>query len=194
LPYILKIKKEEIKNNNKPYIKSIKKSNFSNYKDFFKIGICWAGNPNHPRDKFRSCELKLFEKINNEKIKLFSLQKDTRKRYRNGKTIDLCENCQNLKIVDMSSFMNDWSDTAAIIEGLDLIISVDTSILHLAGSMGKKCIGLLPYLPDWRWRLDAKNIWYENLKIFKQESFNDWNSVFHQVVLEIQNIIAIQEK
>lgn len=178
LPYLFKTYKNKITKNNHPYIKSIKKFNFNAYKDYIKIGICWAGNPNHPRDRFRSCNLNLFKKIKNKNIKLFSLQKDTRKRYRNGQVIDLCENCDDMKVVNMSPFIKDWTDTAGIIEEMDVVISVDTSILHLSSAMGKKTIGLLPYLPDWRWGIKGENIWYQNLKLIKQNNPGDWEGVF----------------
>lgn len=187
LPHILKISKQEIQNSFYPYIKSNIPCNFSNYKNFYKVGICWAGNPRHLRDEFRSCNLSFFKEINKiENIKMFSLQKDIRKRYVNGKIIDFCENAEDMKLVDMSPYMKNWNYTASIINELDLIISVDTSVLHLAASMGKKTIGLIPYLPDWRWGLgDQKNIWYPNLKLFRQKTFGNWQSVFDDLKKEV---------
>jgi ADP-heptose:LPS heptosyltransferase len=85
-------------------------------------------------------------------------------------------------MIDMSPYMNDWEDAAAIISGLDLVISVDTSILHLSAAMGKKTFGLLPYLPDWRWELETKDsYWYPNLQLFRQFRPNDWRSVFFEL-------------
>lgn len=194
LPHILKISKEEIKNSFEPYIKSKISCNFSNYKEFYKIGICWTGNPRHLRDEFRSCRLSLFKEISEiQGVKLFSLQKDFRKRCMNGKIIDFCENSDHMKVVDMSPFMKDWNYTASIINELDLIISVDTAVLHLSAAMGKKTIGLLPKLPDWRWELNYDStFWYPSLKILRQKNTNQWNDVFEEAKKEVINLLQPQ--
>jgi len=188
LPKILKISKEEIENSFEPYIKSTIPCNFSNYKNNYKIGICWAGNPRHLRDEFRSCNLSLFKNINKIKnVKLFSLQKDTRKIFRCGKIVDFCEDSEGMNIVDMSPFMLDWEYTSSIINELDLVVSVDTSVLHLAAAMGKPTLGIIPHLPDWRWGLiNQKNIWYPNLKLFRQKTPCDWTNVFQEIEKEIR--------
>lgn len=158
--------------------------NMSKYEGY-KIGICWAGNPQHPNDFYRSCRLKMFEGISNIKgIQLFSLQKDTRLRmYRHSeKPVDLTEGCQGMNLVDMSEQMTDLKSTANIIASLDLVITVDTATLHLAGSMGKETWGLIPYNPDWRWKLEGnKTEWYPSLELFRQEELGNWEPVFKKI-------------
>jgi tetratricopeptide (TPR) repeat protein len=184
LPHYLGMSAEDIGNSYKPYIKEIEKCDYSYFKDYYKIGICWAGNPQHPRDEERSCYLSFFKEIYKiPKVKLFSLQKDLRPRIWpfQENSIDLAY-CEDLKMIDMSKYMNSWENTASIVSGLDLVITVDTSILHLAGAIGKKTYGILPYFPDWRWSLDLeKTIWYPSVKLFRKKSQNDWYSVFEKI-------------
>lgn len=186
LPYYLKMNPSEIRESYSPYIKEIEKCDYSYFKDFFKIGICWAGNPKHSRDEDRSCHLSYFEEIYKiPKVKLFSLQKDTRPRIWPFKQhpVDLAY-CKDIKMIDMSKFMSTWENTASIISGLDLVISVDTSILHLSGAMGKKTYGILPFFPDWRWGLDSeKTIWYPSLKLFRKST--NWNELFSKIKNEV---------
>jgi ADP-heptose:LPS heptosyltransferase len=81
----------------------------------------------------------------------------------------------------------DFSDTAAIISHLDLVISIDTSVAHLAGAMGKNVWVLLPKIPDWRWLLDRNDSpWYPTMRLFRQKQQGDWTQVIHQVAQEIK--------
>ena len=74
--------------------------------------------------------------------------------------------------------LHDFSDTAALIENLDLVISIDTSVAHLAGALGKPVWTLLPFVPDWRWLLNRDDSpWYPTMKLFRQPSLGDWESV-----------------
>ena len=192
IPYCLGMSQTQIKNNFKPYIKSSKKCDYSKFDKIFKIGICWAGNPAHPRDRERCCELKYFKEICDlPNVKLFSLQKDLRPRmWPNEKNpMDLAD-CSEIKMINMSPHMNSWEDTASIIDGLDLIISVDTSILHLSGAMGKNTFGLIPKFPDWRWSLIGnKTIWYPSVRLFRQQNYNDWKSTFIEIKNEIKSFV-----
>ena len=78
--------------------------------------------------------------------------------------------------------LNDFSDTAALCELMDLVISVDTSVAHLAGAIGKTTWVLLPHVPDWRWLLDREDSpWYPSIKIYRQPSPGDWDSVIQRV-------------
>jgi hypothetical protein len=173
------------------YLVSLKQIDLGGYSDSFKIGIVWAGNPQHPNDAKRSCRLANFRGIHDlPSVKLFSLVKDTRPRiYRlNPNPIDLTDGTDDMKIVDMAPLMNTFADTAAIINSLDLVISVDTAVLHLAGAMGKPTWALLPWSCDWRWLQSGnETIWYPSVRIFRQTQPGDWNSVFSQLEKEIQN-------
>ena len=185
LPYLLKMKEVP------PFSLNVKESiNLDLYSNAMKVGIVWAGNPQHPNDANRSCHLKHFRDIHDiPGIKLFSLVKDTRPRvYRfSPNPIDLIEGTEDMKIVDMSPQMNTFGDTAKIINSLDLVITVDTSVLHLAGSMNKRTWALLPWHSDWRWGAEEKTIWYPSVRIFRQPSKGDWQSVFSEIKKEIYN-------
>ena len=182
-PYLLGTMQAKV-----PYFTANKKANLSAYSEF-KIGIVWGGNPQHPNDQNRSCYLKDFRSIHDlPGIKLFSLQKDLRLRgYPNKKEpVNLAEGCQDMKVVDMSPYIHDLTDTAAIIQEMDLIITVDTSVLHLAGAMNKPVFGLIASSPDWRWTDQGEtSIWYPSLKLFRQNQPGDWQEVFQRVEKEV---------
>ena len=188
LPYLLSIESVE----SKPYIMQNNKIDLSEYSNYFKVGIVWGGNPQHPNDLNRSCPLRFFKPLSEiPGVKLFGIQKDLRKRAypHHPDPIDLTFGCEDMNIVDMSNFLKDFNDTAAVIEELDLVITVDTAILHLAGAMGKKTWALIPYNPDWRWLLEGNSTdWYPSMRLFRQDSFGDWASVFEKATLELKNI------
>lgn len=188
LPYLFKIPREEYLGD-KPYFHA-EKIDMKQYQDKFKVGIVWAGNPGHPNDINRSCKLSNFLPFQDiPGIQLFSLQKEIHPRaYANDpdKLIDLTEGCKDLKIVDMSMLLTDFAATASVIQSMDLIITVDTSVLHLAGAIGKETWALIPYNPDWRWKIEGnKTIWYDSVSLFRQPSFGDWSSVFKNVFDEL---------
>lgn len=168
------------------YIQSPKKFDLSQYNENFKIGIVWGGNPQHPNDKNRSCRLEYFRELSKiPNVKLFSLMKDTRKRAYsdNDIAVDLTEGSHDMQVVDLHEFMNDFSDTASIIESLDLVVGVDTAVMHLTGAMGKMGILLVPWNPDWRWGLEGTDsIWYSSLHLVRQNEKGCWDSVFKEVV------------
>lgn len=145
-----------------------------------KVGIVWAGRPTHPNDRNRSCEFALFRPLSMlANIKLFSLQKGER-------CSDLATNA--VSAINLGDMLNDFSDTAAAISRLDLVISVDTSVAHLAGALGKPTWVLLPHVPDWRWMLtDEKTPWYPHMRLFRQHQAGDWSTVFERVTTALQN-------
>jgi Tfp pilus assembly protein PilF len=177
---------------NIPYVKStgeIDPSNFKDYKNKLKVGICWAGSPYHSMDHIRSCNLREFKSIGDlSNIKLFSLQKETGKRFHKGfGVVDLTDGADDMTVVDMSDLMQDFNYTAAIIEKMDLIITVDTVVAHLAGAMGKKCWVLLPSNPDWRWGSEKETSpWYPSIRLFRQNKGEIWADVFHRVLQELK--------
>ncbi len=157
----------------------IKKKYIDN--DKFNIGIAWCGNPNYPMDKYRSI---LFEKFNKllqlKKFNFYKLSKTSK----NSSPISE-ENSSNIfDFGDKSLF-----EISEIIRDLDLVISVDTLINHLAGILGTNSILLLNYNNDWRWFDDkSKNHWYPSVKIIKQTSFNSWDEVFENLIIEVEKM------
>ncbi|WP_081581783.1 tetratricopeptide repeat protein [Pararhodospirillum photometricum] len=144
-----------------------------------KVGMVWAGNPAHRNDRERSILLEnLFSLLNVPKIKFFSLQKEIR-------PIDK-DAFAHLPIIDLSPYLKNFSETAAFIESLDLIISVDTSVAHLAGALGRPTWVLLPSVPDWRWLLEREDSpWYPTMRLFRQKNRENWGDVVARLVSEL---------
>ena len=85
-------------------------------------------------------------------------------------------------IMDMSAELGDFADTAALIASLDLVITVDTSVAHLAGALGKPSWVMLPFAPDFRWLLDREDSpWYPNMRLFRQSGAGDWDGVVARI-------------
>lgn len=147
----------------------------------FQIGIVWAGNPNHHQDALRSCELRYFlPLLNLPEVKLYSLQKGDRAK--DLATIASARKTDLSKIENLNSQLNDFADTAAIVDQLDLVITVDTAIAHLAGAMGKPVWLLLGNHQDWRWMQGREDSpWYPTMRIFRQSQPGDWEELFQRV-------------
>jgi len=146
-----------------------------------KVGIVWSGNPENPYNRTRAVPLDLFLSLAElPTVEIYSLQKDLQ-----PGELELLE--AHPQIHDLRSQMSDFVDTAALIQQLDLIISIDTAVTHLAGALGKPVWLLLPFAPDWRWMLHRDDSpWYPTLRIFRQLEAGDWNSVLQQVREELQ--------
>jgi ADP-heptose:LPS heptosyltransferase len=139
-----------------------------------RIGLVWSGSNSHKNDHNRS--LKLIDLIQNlpNEFEYFSLQKEVR-------AVDQAT-LANSEIKHYGEQIADFSDTAALCGLMDLVISVDTSVAHLAGAIGKTTWVLLPHVPDWRWLLDRDDSpWYPSIKIYRQPSPGDWDSVIQRV-------------
>ncbi len=95
---------------------------------------------------------------------------------------------KNMRLSDLTDKIHDFSDTAALIENLDLVVSVDTAVAHLAGALGKPVWTLISYAPDWRWLLDREDSpWYSTMRLFRQPSPGDWEVVVLRVVEDYKN-------
>ncbi len=93
------------------------------------------------------------------------------------------EGSEGLKIIDITDNIETFEDTAAAIKSLDLLITVDTSILHLAGALNVPTWGLIPYNNDWRWKVEDSNTeWYSSVRLFRQKVLGDWNYVLNEVL------------
>lgn len=153
----------------------------------YKIGIVWGGNPVHTGDSNRSCRLENFKALLSvPNIKFYSLQK--------GGPLDQLEEC-NFPITVLNEYLDTFMDTAAAIENLDLVITIDTSVAHLAGAMGKRTWLLLPFFPDWRWMLDRKDSpWYPTMKLFRQNEEGNWKTVMKEIETELRELVATGRK
>jgi len=139
-----------------------------------RVGLIWTGSATHKNDRNRSISLHDLCPLLSLPIEFHSLQKE----YRGGDQ----ELLKNLSGIDHHADLKDFSDTAALISALDLVISVDTSVAHLAGAMGKPTWLLLPFSADYRWmtkRLDSP--WYPSMKLFRQTSAGEWADVLEVV-------------
>ncbi len=157
-----------------------------NNDDSYKVGIAWAGSPDNRNDINRSIPLSDFSVLKEIKgVTLYSLQKD---KYENWTDMDPNEIFES----DLGAEISDFADTAAIIENLDLIISIDTALVHLAGAMGKEIWTLLPSIPDWRWMQDRDDSpWYPTMTLFRQPDRNDWKSVFKKIREKLQALVPV---
>ena len=97
-------------------------------------------------------------------------------------------------IIDLTPHLTDFAETAAWVNRLDLVITVDTSVAHLAGALGRPTWILLPYLPDWRWLLDRDdNPWYPTARLFRQDATRDYGSVAARVRSELDVMISAKK-
>lgn len=149
--------------------------------NWLKVGIVWAGNPEHSDDQNRSIPLEVFSQ-------LFAVQGITWISLQVGRKppegTSVTEN-----IVDFTGEFIDFSETAGVIENLDLVIAVDTAVAHLAGALGKQTWLLLPYRSDWRWGLTSEaSPWYQSMHLFRQEQLGDWQGVLDRVKTALQEM------
>ncbi|MBB15915.1 hypothetical protein CMK22_11630 [Candidatus Poribacteria bacterium] len=147
----------------------------------YKVGVVWAGNLKHPDDNNRSVGLQqfsvLFDVVN---CQFFSLQVGNRRD-------DIIRYSYSDEITDLGVNFSDFFDTAVAISELDLVISVDTAVAHLAGALGKPVWVLLPFVPDWRWLLEREDTpWYPTMRLFRQTNTRDWAEVLKKVRLALE--------
>ena len=140
-----------------------------------RVGLTWCGNPNHINDHNRSIALEMLLDYLPRGFDYISLQKG-----HTAKELSLLQN--NSHVRQFGDCLDDFSDTAALTSIMDIVISVDTSVAHLAGSLGKTTWILLPYAPDWRWMLHRKDSpWYPSVRLYRQDESMSWMSVMEQV-------------
>jgi len=142
--------------------------------DGMRIGIVWAGNPRHGRDRLRSARLSDFAPLAAlPSTRLVSLQKGE-------PSAQLAE--VQFPVEDAGKSCSDMFDTAQIILELDGVISVDTSVAHLAGALGKPVWAMVTYSPDWRWLLEREDTpWYPTMRLFRQSKPMDWSDTIQKM-------------
>ncbi|MBF0133365.1 MAG: tetratricopeptide repeat protein [Magnetococcales bacterium] len=153
----------------------------------YRIGIVWRGNPQHLQDRHRSMTAMQFSQLLNVAgITLVNLQKEA-----SQEEITLLSAKGKNRWVDFRSELHDFADTAAAIMALDLVITVDTAVAHLAGALGQPVWVLLPAVADWRWLLERPDSpWYPTMRLFRQTSLGDWPTVLTHVLEQLPRLLA----
>jgi hypothetical protein len=144
-----------------------------------RVGLVWAGDAAHENDRNRSIPFSyLLPLFAIASVQFFSLQVGER-------SGDL--GAANGRAVDLSPALADFSATAGAIDALDLVVTVDTAVAHLAGALGKNVWLLLPHIPDWRWLLERDDSpWYPTMRLFRQQSRGDWAGAIARVARELE--------
>ncbi|EDY16901.1 TPR repeat-containing protein [Chthoniobacter flavus Ellin428] len=154
-----------------PYLRAHEEVEFQKAK--WTVGFVWAGSPRHAGDSRRSIDPQLLAPlIAIPGVRSCSLQV--------GRPA-------LAGMIDLAAGIRDFADTAALVDKLDLVITVDTAVAHLAGAMGKQVWMLLPFVPDWRWGLEGEvTPWYPTMRLFRQCVAGDWEKVIGRVCAELQ--------
>ncbi|MGY4502360.1 Flp pilus assembly protein TadD [Bradyrhizobium sp. GM24.11] len=149
-----------------------------------RVGLVWSGDPGHNNDHNRSIALRALAPLLDCDVQFVSLQKGIRDQ-------DRAFLREREDILDLTEQLTDFSETAALISCLDLVISVDTSVVHLAGGLGAPVWTMLPFNPDWRWLLNRDDSpWYQSMKLFRQPKRGDWASVVDNVRGELEALVS----
>jgi hypothetical protein len=141
-----------------------------------KVGLVWAGDPGHLRDRYRSIPLARLAPLGRiANVRFFSLQKG-----RGAEELDAA--ARELQVINLDTDLRNFADTAAVISLVDLVICVDTSVAHLAGALGKPVWVFVPKPSDWRW-LEARedSPWYPTMRLFRQNRPGEWDDVIERV-------------
>ncbi|MCP3380768.1 tetratricopeptide repeat protein [Bradyrhizobium sp. CCGUVB4N] len=150
----------------------------------FRVGLVWSGDPGHKNDHNRSIALHALAPLLDCDVQFVSLQKGVRDEDR--AFLDARKD-----IIDLTEQLTDFSDTAALVSCLDLVISVDTSVVHLTGGLGAPVWTMLPFNPDWRWLLNRDDSpWYSSMRLFRQPTRGDWASVVERLRSELVTMVS----
>jgi len=148
-----------------------------------RIGLVWSGNPTNPRDHIRSIGFNSFLSLLDINTTFISLQKDVR-------AADAMVLNGRRDLLHFGDELRNFSDTAALISNLDLVITVDTSVAHLAGALAKPVWVLLSFLGDWRWLCDREDSpWYPTARLFRQGATRAWDNVIARVHAALDDFV-----
>ncbi|MCP5367576.1 MAG: glycosyltransferase family protein [Hyphomicrobiales bacterium] len=154
-------------------------------RDRFRVGIAWAGKPTHRNDRNRSCPPQRFLDLMEVPGAVFAcLQKGPA-------AADLTGQVPAALLPDLAAACDDFADTAAVMQNLDLVVTVDTAVAHLAGALGRPVWVLLPHVPDWRWmRGRDDSPWYPTMRLFRQDRPGDWEGVFRRARAALSQAVS----
>jgi tetratricopeptide (TPR) repeat protein len=148
-----------------------------------RVGLAWSGSTRHKNDVNRSIPLCDFVKLLPSEYNYLSLQKEVR-------DADTETLKSHPEILHFGEELKDFADTAALCELVDIIVSVDTSVAHLAGALGKPVWILLPFNPDWRWLRDRNDSpWYPTARLYRQDRVDDWEGVYARVKADLRKAL-----
>jgi hypothetical protein len=149
-----------------------------------RVGLVWSGNPDHGNDHNRSTSLRTLSPLLDADASFISLQKELR-------PVDHAFLRERTDIIDLTADLTDFAETAALVSCLDLVITIDSSVAHLAAALGRPTWMLLPYVPDYRWLLDREDSpWYPTMRLFRQTKTRDYGEVVDRVRSELAAMIA----
>jgi tetratricopeptide (TPR) repeat protein len=148
----------------------------------YRVGIAWQGNPDHPEDRLRSVPLTAFAPLAQDRVRLISLQMGPGREQIDALAGQFAVEELPTRPEDVAPILR----SAAVIDSLDLVITVDTAVAHLAGALGVPVWIALAFAPDWRWMLGREDSpWYPTARLFRQKWFGDWAEVFAHMGREL---------
>ncbi|MEW6345196.1 MAG: glycosyltransferase family 9 protein [Pseudomonadota bacterium] len=148
------------------------------------VALVWAGRPSHFNDANRSLTLEQLAPLARPDVTFLSIQKGSAE-------VQAQNPPAGMPVVPLSDEIGDFEDTAAILSIADLLISVDSSPVHLAGALGRPVWVMLPFVPDWRWLLERTDTpWYPRMRLFRQPSRGDWGAVMATLASELAQLVA----
>ncbi len=149
-----------------------------------KVAVVWAGRPTHFNDANRSMTLTALAPLAQEGVTFLSIQKGPSEG-------DVARPPPGMNIIGLSPEIRDFEDTAAILTVADLLISVDSSPVHLAGALARPAWVMLPFLPDWRWLMNREDTpWYPSVRLFRQPSWGNWQGLVQGMAKALADIRA----
>jgi hypothetical protein len=150
-----------------------------------KVGLVWAGNKENLNDLNRSIRLSMLSPLAAvEWVDFYSLQKGE-------PAAQATSDGAGFNLIDFTDELQNFDHTAALIQNLDLVISVDTSVAHLAGALGKPVWIMVPFSSDWRWMLGREDSpWYPSMRLFRQKAAGDWKDVVGRVTTALAELVS----
>ncbi|MFN7097453.1 MAG: glycosyltransferase family 9 protein, partial [Gammaproteobacteria bacterium] len=176
-----KLEETDIIKSGKPYLSTNIQITVPSSERKLKVGFAYKGSEHHTHDKYRSIKPEqLLPLVTQPDCQFYSLQKET-----SSFVTPITE-----KVIDLKPFMQDFAYTAALIMQMDLIITVDTALAHVAGALGKPTWILISTKPDWRWMLDrTDSIWYPSVRLYRQTKSDSWSDVIEDIRRDLEAMV-----
>ncbi|WP_328514360.1 glycosyltransferase family 9 protein, partial [Ralstonia solanacearum] len=148
------------------------------------VALVWAGRPTHCNDANRSLTLARLAPLAHPGITFLSIQKGPA-------AAQSADPPPGMSLVPLSDEIRDFEDTAAILSIADLLVSVDSAPVHLAGALGRPVWVMLPFVPDWRWLLERTDTpWYPGMRLFRQHARGNWDGALSAMACELARLVG----